>query len=100
MRACPPPPRTHTLLPLQVVRDSMMMKFVPALKRGMEAVIYSYKGILADNHLLDTFWIGNLKNRSLDGKEVRCGTVWGRLRVRLRWSCMPQMHCVLSAGHT
>ena len=50
----------------------MMMKFVPALKRGMEAVIYAYKGILADNHLLETFWIGNLKNRSLDGKEV-----WG-----------------------
>lgn len=54
----------------KVVRDSMMMKFVPALKRGMEAVIYAYKGILADNHLLETFWIGNLKNRSLDGKEV------------------------------
>jgi hypothetical protein len=48
----------------------MMMKFVPALKRAMEGVIYAYKGILADNHLLDLFWMGNLKNRSLDGKEV------------------------------
>jgi hypothetical protein len=48
-----------------------MMMYVPALKRSMEAVIYTFKGILADHKLLDAFWVGNLKNRSLDGKEVR-----------------------------
>ncbi len=58
---------------LQVLRDSTMMGNVPALKRAMETVIYRIKSLLMEHRLMDAFEVGNLKNRSLDGKEVCVG---------------------------
>lgn len=60
----------------KVNRDGSLMAHVPSLKRSMETVIYRMKSLLAEHKLLDAFWVGNLKNKTLDGTEVgRCGAV-------------------------
>ena len=69
---------------VQVKRDSAMMRYVPTVKRFLEGCIYSFKGILAHQKMMSAFWIGNLKNKTLDGKEVRwfveChGVLWWML---------------------
>ena len=43
---------------------------VPVLKKTLESFIYAVKSILAKNDAISLFWMGNLKNKNLDGEVI------------------------------
>uniref|UniRef100_A0A8C4X1H2 Fanconi anemia group D2 protein n=1 Tax=Eptatretus burgeri TaxID=7764 RepID=A0A8C4X1H2_EPTBU len=54
----------------KVRQDTGLTQHVPQLKRSMEALLYRVKASLALNHCPEAFWLGNLKNRDLQGEEI------------------------------
>lgn len=54
----------------KIVKDASMMSFVPKIKKQLEQMIYLIKETLKKEGAEDAFWLGNLKNRYLNGKEV------------------------------
>lgn len=54
----------------KIVKDASMMTFVPKIKKQLEQMIYLIKETLKKEGAEDAFWLGNLKNRYLNGKEV------------------------------
>lgn len=51
-------------------KDLMLTKYVPAAKSVLEKLIYSVKGMLVLNDSATAFWMGNLVNKNLDGREI------------------------------
>jgi len=51
-------------------KGSKQTFLVPSLKRALETVIFSVKGLLESNDASSAFWIGNLKHRDLQGDVV------------------------------
>ncbi|XP_039315716.1 Fanconi anemia group D2 protein homolog isoform X2 [Solenopsis invicta] len=47
-----------------------MFKYVPTAKSTLEKLIYSVKGMLVLNDSAAAFWMGNLVNKNLDGREI------------------------------
>ncbi|EZA54061.1 hypothetical protein DMN91_000826 [Ooceraea biroi] len=47
-----------------------LTKYVPAAKSILERLIYSVKGMLVLNDSATAFWMGNLVNKNLDGREI------------------------------
>lgn len=47
-----------------------LFKYVPAAKSILEKLIYSVKGMLVLNDSATAFWMGNLVNKNLDGREI------------------------------
>lgn len=47
-----------------------LFKYVPAAKSILEKLIYSVKGMLVLNDSAAAFWMGNLVNKNLDGREI------------------------------
>lgn len=47
-----------------------LFKYVPAAKSIAEKLIYSVKGMLVLNDSATAFWMGNLINKNLDGREI------------------------------
>jgi len=43
---------------------------VPTAKSILEKLIYSVKGMLVLNDSAAAFWMGNLVNKNLDGREI------------------------------
>jgi Fanconi anemia group D2 protein len=43
---------------------------VPVAKSILEKLIYSVKGMLVLNDSATAFWMGNLVNKNLDGREI------------------------------
>ena len=56
---------------LKVAKDSSLTNHVPALKRCLETFVFRVKAMLVLHNCQDAFWLGNLKNRNLQGKRVR-----------------------------
>ena len=54
----------------KIVKDSSMLAYVPKIKKQLEQMIYIIKETLKKEGAGDAFWLGNLKNRYLNGKEV------------------------------
>ncbi|XP_046358167.2 Fanconi anemia group D2 protein-like [Haliotis rufescens] len=54
----------------KIIRDVSLTNQVPMLKRGLEAFVYRVKAMLTLNKCLEAFWMGNLKNRDLQGEEI------------------------------
>ena len=54
----------------KVTKDSSILTYVPKIKKQLEQMIYVIKETLKKEGAEDAFWLGNLKNRYLDGKEV------------------------------
>jgi len=50
--------------------DISLANFVPLLKKSLEATVYRVEAMLAANNLSDAFWLGNLKNKDLEGEEI------------------------------
>ena len=50
--------------------DIALANHVPFLKKSLEAVVYRVQAMLAANNCVDAFWMGNLKNRDLEGEEI------------------------------
>ncbi|XP_029669921.1 Fanconi anemia group D2 protein isoform X4 [Formica exsecta] len=47
-----------------------LTKYVPAAKSTLEKLIYSVKGMLVLNDSAAAFWMGNLVNKNLEGREI------------------------------
>jgi Fanconi anemia group D2 protein len=53
---------------------------VPAAKSILERLIYSVKGMLVLNDSATAFWMGNLVNKNLDGREI-----FSQVFINLNW---------------
>ncbi|XP_011707462.1 PREDICTED: Fanconi anemia group D2 protein homolog [Wasmannia auropunctata] len=51
-------------------KNLLLFKYVPAAKSILEKLIYSVKGMLVLNDSAAAFWMGNLVNKNLDGREI------------------------------
>ncbi|XP_023659923.1 Fanconi anemia group D2 protein isoform X2 [Paramormyrops kingsleyae] len=54
----------------KIRQDTGLTNHVPALKKSLEQFVYRVKAMLALNHCQEAFWLGNLKNRDLQGEEI------------------------------
>ncbi|CAG5125424.1 unnamed protein product [Candidula unifasciata] len=54
----------------KITKDMALTNQVPPLKRALEAFVYRVKAMLTLNNCQDAFWVGNLKNRNLQGEEI------------------------------
>ncbi|KAL0113028.1 hypothetical protein PUN28_012337 [Cardiocondyla obscurior] len=51
-------------------KNLLLSKYVPAAKSIVEKLLYSVKGMLVLNDSATAFWMGNLVNKNLDGREI------------------------------
>jgi hypothetical protein len=51
-------------------KDKTLLKRVPPLKRSLETSLLRVKQMLQANNCHGAFWVGNLKHKGLDGREV------------------------------
>ncbi|XP_022104971.1 Fanconi anemia group D2 protein-like isoform X2 [Acanthaster planci] len=54
----------------KVIKDVSLNKHVPAVKRNLESFVYRVKAMLTLHKCQEAFWVGNLKNRDLQGEEI------------------------------
>nr|DBA18309.1 TPA: hypothetical protein GDO54_016574 [Pyxicephalus adspersus] len=54
----------------KIHRDSGLTTHVPLLKKTLEMFVYRVKAMLTFNNCQEAFWLGNLKNRDLQGEEI------------------------------
>ncbi|XP_008057843.1 Fanconi anemia group D2 protein-like isoform X2 [Carlito syrichta] len=47
-----------------------LTKHVPLLKKTLELLVCRVKAMLTFNNCREAFWLGNLKNRDLQGEEI------------------------------
>ncbi|XP_022247832.1 Fanconi anemia group D2 protein-like [Limulus polyphemus] len=51
-------------------KDAGLTRLVPPLRKSLESIIYLIMAMMAENKCKGAFWIGNLKNRDLQGNEI------------------------------
>ena len=54
----------------KLTRNSAVLAYVPKIKKQLERLIYAIRETLKKAGAEDAFWMGNLKNRYLNGEEV------------------------------
>ena len=54
----------------KATKDSATLAHVPRIKKQLEQLIYQIKDTLKKLGAEDAFWLGNLKNRYLNGDEI------------------------------
>ncbi|XP_055985732.1 Fanconi anemia group D2 protein isoform X2 [Sorex fumeus] len=54
----------------KIHQDTNLTKHVPLLKKTLELLVCRVKAMLAFNGCSEAFWLGNLKNRDLQGEEI------------------------------
>ena len=54
----------------KITRNSAILAYVPKIKKQLEQLIYLIRETLKKAGAEDAFWMGNLKNRYLNGEEV------------------------------
>ncbi|KAM4022289.1 Fanconi anemia group D2 protein isoform 2-T3 [Anomaloglossus baeobatrachus] len=54
----------------KIHQDTGLTTHVPPLKKTLEMFVYRVKAMLVLNNCQDAFWLGNLKNRDLQGEEI------------------------------
>ncbi|KAE8611738.1 hypothetical protein XENTR_v10012579 [Xenopus tropicalis] len=54
----------------KIHQDTALTNHVPLLKKTLELFVYRVKAMLVLNNCQDAFWLGNLKNRDLQGEEI------------------------------
>ncbi|XP_072437973.1 Fanconi anemia group D2 protein isoform X1 [Chiloscyllium punctatum] len=55
-------------------QDTNLTNHVPPLKKLLELFVYRVKAMLTINKCQEAFWLGNLKNRDLQGEEIMSQT--------------------------
>ncbi|KAK7079255.1 Fanconi anemia group D2 protein [Halocaridina rubra] len=60
----------HVCTHSKVNQDTSLTRYVPPLKRCLETLVYRVKTMLVINKCSQAFWLGNLKNRDLQGEEL------------------------------
>ncbi|CAM1326362.1 FANCD2 (predicted) [Pycnogonum litorale] len=54
----------------KVTKDISLTNHVPFIRKVLEMLVFRVKAMLAANKCQDAFWLGNLKNRNLQGEEI------------------------------
>lgn len=54
----------------KIRQDTRLTKHVPLLKKTLELMVCRVKAMLVLNNCREAFWLGNLKNRDLQGEEI------------------------------
>ncbi|KAI4457342.1 fanconi anemia group d2 protein [Holotrichia oblita] len=54
----------------KLTKDSSIMAHVPKFKETLETLVFRVKAALVANDCTGAFWMGNLKNKCLDGEEI------------------------------
>ncbi|XP_048586773.1 Fanconi anemia group D2 protein isoform X2 [Nematostella vectensis] len=54
----------------KVTKDIALTNHVPAVKRTLELFVFRVKAMLTLNKCHEAFWLGNLKNRDIQGQEI------------------------------
>ncbi|XP_069500191.1 Fanconi anemia group D2 protein isoform X2 [Ambystoma mexicanum] len=54
----------------KINQDTTLTNHVPLLKKSLEIFVYRVKAMLTLNNCQEAFWLGNLKNRDLQGEEI------------------------------
>ena len=54
----------------KIHQDTRLTKHVPLLKKTLELLVCQVKAMLILNNCREAFWLGNLKNRDLQGEEI------------------------------
>ncbi|XP_006887761.1 PREDICTED: Fanconi anemia group D2 protein [Elephantulus edwardii] len=54
----------------RIHQDMGLTKHVPLLKKTLELLVYRVEAMLILNNCQEAFWLGNLKNRDLQGEEI------------------------------
>ncbi|KAM9324354.1 Fanconi anemia group D2 protein [Gastrophryne carolinensis] len=54
----------------KIHQDTGLTTHVPLLKKTLEMFVYRVKAMLMLNNCQEAFWLGNLKNRDLQGEEI------------------------------
>ncbi|MBZ3875294.1 Fanconi anemia group D2 protein [Sciurus carolinensis] len=54
----------------KIHQDMRLTKHVPLLKKTLELLVCRVKAMLVLNNCREAFWLGNLKNRDLQGEEI------------------------------
>nr|XP_015202792.1 PREDICTED: Fanconi anemia group D2 protein [Lepisosteus oculatus] len=54
----------------KIRQDTGLTNHVPVLKKTLEQFVYRVKATLVLNSCQEAFWLGNLKNRDLQGEEI------------------------------
>ncbi|XP_030061304.1 Fanconi anemia group D2 protein isoform X2 [Microcaecilia unicolor] len=54
----------------KINQDMGLTTHVPLLKKTLELFVYRVKAMLTLNNCQEAFWLGNLKNRDLQGEEI------------------------------
>uniref|UniRef100_A0A4W3KE08 FA complementation group D2 n=1 Tax=Callorhinchus milii TaxID=7868 RepID=A0A4W3KE08_CALMI len=55
----------------KINQDTSLTNHVPPMKRLLELFVYRVKAMLTINKCQEAFWLGNLKNRDLQGEEIQ-----------------------------
>jgi len=51
-------------------KDGKLMRFVPKMKKTLEGFVCQVRVLMAKNRCSEAMWMGNLKNRDLQGQEI------------------------------
>ena len=54
----------------KIKKDVALSNNVPMLKKALESFVFRVKQMLALNNAVNAFWLGNLKQRDIQGKEL------------------------------
>ncbi|KAJ8788119.1 hypothetical protein J1605_005418 [Eschrichtius robustus] len=54
----------------RIHQDTKLTRHVPLLKKTLELLVCRVKAMLILNNCREAFWLGNLKNRDLQGEEI------------------------------
>lgn len=54
----------------KIKKDVALSNNVPMLKKALESFVFRVKQMLALNNAVGAFWLGNLKQRDIQGKEI------------------------------
>ncbi|XP_037378552.1 Fanconi anemia group D2 protein [Talpa occidentalis] len=54
----------------KIHQDTKLTRHVPLLKKTLELLVCRVKAMLVLNNCREAFWLGNLKNRDLQGEEI------------------------------
>ncbi|XP_075893389.1 Fanconi anemia group D2 protein isoform X2 [Nelusetta ayraudi] len=54
----------------KILQDTSLTNHVPALKKSLELFVYRVKAMLTLHNCQEAFWMGTLKNRTLQGEEI------------------------------
>lgn len=54
----------------KVMKDSILTAYVPHMREVLESLVYKVKAMLIANNCSSAFWMGNLRNKNLQGEEI------------------------------